>query len=55
MKHLKLFEQFSLILESIYDDVSVQITNKERGVSQPGAKSFDISLPSSTQDNNLHY
>ena len=42
MKHLKLFEQFSLILESIYDDVSVRITNKERGVSQPGAKSFDI-------------
>ena len=42
MKHLKLFEQFRLILESIYDDVSVQITDKERGVSQSGAKSFDI-------------
>ena len=42
MKYLKLYEQFKLITEAIYDDVSVQLSNKKRGVSEPGAKSFDI-------------
>jgi len=42
MKHLRLYEQFRLILEATYDAISVQISNKKRGVSEPGAKSFDI-------------
>ena len=42
MKHLKLYEQFRLILEAIYDDVAVRISNKKRGVCEADAKSFDI-------------
>ena len=42
MKHLKLYEQFRLILEAIYDDVAVRISNKKRGVCERDSKSFDI-------------
>lgn len=44
MKYLKLYEQFRLITEAIYEDVEVVLSKDRRGVSEELAKSFDIIL-----------
>lgn len=44
MKYLKLYEQFRLITEAIYEDVEVVLSMDRRGVSEESAKSFDIIL-----------
>lgn len=44
MKYLKLYEQFRLITEAIYEDVELVLSMDRRGVSEESAKSFDIIL-----------